>query len=261
MGVRRLSGPRLFLSHSSIDKEFVRWLGEHLTAAGAKVWIDESEIKIGDSLIEKISSGVNDADFLLAILSPTSVQSEWVQRELNIAITQEIQNRRVKVLPIRIGECTPPAFLLDKKYVDFGVAQSPSLDALRSLLDDLGLDGRGEDYMFFRRFVAFDRYNLNSASDRFDVDVISHFRPQEMETILRRLWFFGVKVHGMDIAAQWDDGSWGIVGADWPKSDKLEDWIEFVRSERLSDCALSLSYTVPPHLLKLFGQAADHEDA
>lgn len=104
--------PSVFLSHSSPDKRFVRWLAEHLRTEGAKVWIDESEIKVGDSLIDKISEGIDRCDYLAAVISPSSVDSEWVRRELNIALTQEIKGRRVKVLPLIIGDCEPHCSLL-----------------------------------------------------------------------------------------------------------------------------------------------------
>lgn len=111
--------PSIFLSHSGEDKKFVRGLGKDLQNAGAKVWIDEGEIELGDSLIDKISEGVDEMDYLAVVLSKTSVQSEWVKREVNIALTEEINNKKVKVLPLVIDDCTIPAFLRDKLYADF----------------------------------------------------------------------------------------------------------------------------------------------
>lgn len=45
----------LFLSHTAVDKPFVRRLREDLLAHGVpRVWLDEAEIEIGDSLIKKL---------------------------------------------------------------------------------------------------------------------------------------------------------------------------------------------------------------
>jgi hypothetical protein len=44
----------IFLSHNHADKPFVRRLAQDLQAAGARVWLDEAEMLIGDSLIKKI---------------------------------------------------------------------------------------------------------------------------------------------------------------------------------------------------------------
>jgi hypothetical protein len=111
--------PSIFLSHNHNDKPFVRRLANDLTAKGIKVWIDEAEIKIGDSLIRKISSGIYEMDFLGVVLSPDSVQSRWVQEELEQALHIQISEAYVKVLPILLRDCKMPGFLLDKVYADF----------------------------------------------------------------------------------------------------------------------------------------------
>lgn len=111
--------PSIFLSHNHNDKSFVRRLATDLIAKGIRVWIDEAEIKIGDSLIRKISSGIYEMDFLGAVLSPNSVQSRWVQEELEQALHIQISEAYVKVLPILLRDCERPGFLLDKVYADF----------------------------------------------------------------------------------------------------------------------------------------------
>jgi len=54
---------RLFLSHSSKDKPFVRLFCEDLEAAGFKVWLDEVQLRIGDSLPLEIAEAVDKTDF------------------------------------------------------------------------------------------------------------------------------------------------------------------------------------------------------
>src|SRR5712691_1039626 len=57
--------------------------------------------------------------YLGVVLSPRSVASPWVQREVRAALTEEIQNECVKVLPLLIENCEIPGFLRDKLYADF----------------------------------------------------------------------------------------------------------------------------------------------
>ena len=71
--------PYVFLSQSHANKDFARKLAADLRNAGHSVWIDEAEINIGDSLIGKITSGIDQVDFVCAILSRDSVTSSWVQ--------------------------------------------------------------------------------------------------------------------------------------------------------------------------------------
>lgn len=113
------NSPSVFLSHSHADKTFARRLAEDLRSAGARVWIDEAEIQLGDSLIKKISAAIDEVDYLAVVLSPTSVESEWVRREVEIALNEEIAGQTVKVLPLLLLTCEIPAFLRGRLYADF----------------------------------------------------------------------------------------------------------------------------------------------
>jgi hypothetical protein len=128
----------VFLSHTHADKPFVRRLAADLEAHGVRYWLDEAEIKVGESLIEKIRQGLDEVDFVAAILSPNSTASSWVQRELDVAMNQEIAGRKVKVLPVLYQSCELPGFLLGKFYADFTDDRNyPS--ALKKLIESMGL--------------------------------------------------------------------------------------------------------------------------
>lgn len=131
----------IFLSHSSKDKDFVRSLAEDLTSAGVQVWLDEAELHVGDSLVDKIGRAVNEMDYLGVVLSQSSISSEWVRREVEIALNHEIRGKQVKVLPILKEPCDIPPFLIGKVYADFS---KPELyqPALSKLLHGLGVGGK-----------------------------------------------------------------------------------------------------------------------
>lgn len=128
----------VFISHSWSDKPLARNLAETIRKFAIHVWLDEAEIKIGDSLIEKIRAGIDQVDYVLALLSPQAVVSEWVKRELDIAINDEIEGKRVKVLPILAAQCTLPGFLKGKMYADMSTPKRFK-QALPTLLDRLGV--------------------------------------------------------------------------------------------------------------------------
>jgi len=110
---------RVFLSHSWKDKSFVRTLAKKLKEAGFFVWVDEAEISVGDSLVQKITDGLEESDYVVAIISTNSVKSDWVRKELQLAMYREIAGHRVHVLPVIIDHCDIPYFLRDKLYADF----------------------------------------------------------------------------------------------------------------------------------------------
>ena len=114
----------IFLSHSSKDKSFARRLARDLEARGLRVWIDEAEMLPGDSLIRSQEQAIQSTDYLGVILSPNSVLSEWVQREVEVALVEEIRGRRLKVIPILYGSCEVPGFLATKVWADFSTPRS-----------------------------------------------------------------------------------------------------------------------------------------
>ncbi|AFJ02632.1 TIR domain-containing protein [Methylophaga frappieri] len=128
----------IFLSHTHADKPFVRKLASDLEAHGIRYWLDEAEIKVGESLIEKIRHGLDTVDYVAAILSPNSIASPWVQRELDVAMNQEISGRQVRVLPILYHTCELPGFLLGKFYADFTDEKNYPA-ALKRLVESIGV--------------------------------------------------------------------------------------------------------------------------
>lgn len=136
--------PAVFLSHSARDKAFTRKLAERLVQAGIKVWLDEAEMNIGDSLLMRISAAIENTDFVAVVLSHSSAQSSWVQSELQMAMTRELADSRVRVLPIVIEPCEIPMFLRDKLYADF--SKPDDFDApFARLLRALGVDRKLSD--------------------------------------------------------------------------------------------------------------------
>ncbi len=109
----------IFISYSHQDNEFASELASQLVKHKARVWIDQWEIHVGDSLIDRIKKAIQGASALLVILSSAFVESEWCKKELNSGIIRELEERRVIVLPVLVEDCDIPMFLKEKMYADF----------------------------------------------------------------------------------------------------------------------------------------------
>lgn len=120
----------VFLSHSSKDKPFIRQLAADLANVNILVWLDEQQIKVGDSINDKISQGLAESDYFVIAMSDNSTKSEWVKRELNSALIQEIESKKVKILPIKLSDCDFPPLIKDKKYADFTKSYKSGLNEL-----------------------------------------------------------------------------------------------------------------------------------
>ncbi len=90
----------IFISHATEDKESVAIpLAKELSKYPIKVWIDNQELKIGDSLMAKINEGIAKSRFGVVILSPSFFAKEWTERELDMLFMKSGKNN-VVILPV-----------------------------------------------------------------------------------------------------------------------------------------------------------------
>jgi hypothetical protein len=91
----------VFISHASEDKESVAIpLCELLQRAGLRVWLDVSEIKLGDSIRARIDEGLSRSRFGVVVLSPTFLAKKWTSNELGALFALEDEGQR-RLLPVR----------------------------------------------------------------------------------------------------------------------------------------------------------------
>ncbi|MGB6873636.1 MAG: toll/interleukin-1 receptor domain-containing protein [Dehalococcoidia bacterium] len=110
---------KLFISYSSLDKEIARSIAVDLQANGFDVWLDEWKIKIGECIMRSVEKGIDEADFVILLLSKNSVKSGWVETEWRAAYWDQISDGHIKVLPVLIGNCERPSLVKTIKYADF----------------------------------------------------------------------------------------------------------------------------------------------
>ena len=90
----------VFISHASEDKDaVVRPLATALQNKGIRVWYDEFEMRIGDSLRRKIDQGLANSRFGIVVISSFFVKKGWTNYELDGLMTKAISGQQV-LLPI-----------------------------------------------------------------------------------------------------------------------------------------------------------------
>jgi hypothetical protein len=107
-----MSDPKVFLSHASEDKDrFVRDFARQLRENGVDAWLDQWEMKPGDSLVKKIfEEGLKEARAVIIVLSKVSVEKPWVREELNTSVVNKI-SRGIQLIPVVIDDCEVPESL------------------------------------------------------------------------------------------------------------------------------------------------------
>lgn len=105
---------QVFISYSRKDIKFARRLAGDLEKAGFDVWWDVSDLKGGDDWVRFIPAAIEASQYFVVLLSPNSIQSEWVEKEYSYAI-----RHRKKIVPAMIKQCRVPFALHTINYVDF----------------------------------------------------------------------------------------------------------------------------------------------
>lgn len=90
----------VFISHATEDKgDVVRPLAHALRALELRVWYDEFELRIGDSLRRKIDVGLAKSRFGVVVLSQAFFAKNWPQYELDGLVTREMTGEQI-ILPV-----------------------------------------------------------------------------------------------------------------------------------------------------------------
>jgi hypothetical protein len=94
----------LFISYSTHDQVFAEHLHTDLQAKGVRCWFAPYDMRSGKKVYEQIDEAIRVHDKLLLILSPASMESEWMKTEISKARKREIKEGRRILFPIRL--CT-----------------------------------------------------------------------------------------------------------------------------------------------------------
>jgi 5'-deoxynucleotidase YfbR-like HD superfamily hydrolase len=122
-GVLAGTGMRIFLSHSSEDKGFVRRLDRDLKSLKFQTWVDEQQIALGAPISAAIEKGIAISDVLIVVLTARSIKSRWVNSEVEKKLIDQMNKKRVLVIPLLLETCSIPKILEDRLYADFRRAE------------------------------------------------------------------------------------------------------------------------------------------
>lgn len=98
----------VFISHSSRDGGIAGELRAALVAYGVPVWEDARQLTPGDQLDAAIRQALDEASAVVAILSPRTINSRWVTREIRHALgLQKERGPEYRVIPLMVDGIEP----------------------------------------------------------------------------------------------------------------------------------------------------------
>lgn len=127
----------IFISYSSKDRAQADQLSELLRSAGLSVWIDQEGIDVATSWSREIVQAINDCKAFVVLLSPASLNSHNVMKEVSLA-----SEKRKRILPL---DLEPVALNEDFEYALAGLQRSPmtNIDGIIRALGKLGIEATG----------------------------------------------------------------------------------------------------------------------
>jgi hypothetical protein len=126
-------GRHIFISYRRIktDMDFAYRLAADLRAAGHPVWIDVKGIESGRQWNQDIQRGIDDCYAYVVVISPDSLQSDWVRNEMLYAL----QYKRGHVYPVLFRPVDRlPVELMGIQYTDFRGDYDQAFEGLRAAL-------------------------------------------------------------------------------------------------------------------------------
>jgi hypothetical protein len=108
---------KIFISYSQSDQEEAKRLVAALRATDIVGWLDAADIAAGASIPSAIRNALLQSSAMVVLLSPSALQSNWVQFEIGAA-----EALGKKIIPVIISgglaESGLPEILKDRKVID-----------------------------------------------------------------------------------------------------------------------------------------------
>ncbi|NLX09884.1 MAG: TIR domain-containing protein [Chloroflexi bacterium] len=122
--------PRVFISYSHRDQNFVCQLANDLKRNRIYSWMDQREIGVGSIWSEQVELALDACEIMVVVLSPESAESPNVADEWHYYLDAE-----KTIVPVLYRDCHIPFRLKRIQYVDF--VRHSYEDGLASLIDVL----------------------------------------------------------------------------------------------------------------------------
>ena len=130
---------KVFLSHSTKDKQFVQTLAAELETEKIEPWLCEVDIEFGENFVAKIEEGLREADLTVLFWSPEAGRSDWTRLEWTSVTAREISESRTRLGVVLLRDCAVPELLRVKHRIDARTdpekARHETIDWIKRLRD------------------------------------------------------------------------------------------------------------------------------
>ncbi len=152
-----MSKADFFISYTKTDQEWAKWIAWELKKQGYTFIIQAYDFHPGGNFIQQMRTAIKNSKQTIAVLSSEYLKSQYATAELNEAIARDPLGKKGKLIPIRVGPCSPKDLMRDKVYID--LVNKSQQDARRDLIAGIKASqitikqvGRGIEFKVKPRF-------------------------------------------------------------------------------------------------------------
>jgi TIR domain len=124
---------KTYLSYARPDQDLAKELYDSLQKAGHEVWFDEYELDPGYVWGRRIDKALKTSQAMIVLISPDSMNSKEVRREIGYALVT--QNFAFRVLPVYVKPTDHvPGYLNKLKGVHVGADHGKAIRQVKAAL-------------------------------------------------------------------------------------------------------------------------------
>ncbi len=126
-----MTEPKVFISYSQDDAEWVREFAEALRDQRVDVWFDAWHIHPGDSFSDALEAGLRGSDAIVAVLSAASARRPNTLFELGVALS--MGKRLIPIVPSNLDSSLIPYELRRRRYLLKGAPAEAAREVAEAL--------------------------------------------------------------------------------------------------------------------------------
>ena len=108
----RKGGMQIYISYAKSDEAFARNLSSQLAKRGLSVWSAHEEVLPGDNIWLRTGEALKRSKAMIVLISPDSMRSEHVRREIEYALGDP--NYEGRVFPVQVRPANDIPWILQK---------------------------------------------------------------------------------------------------------------------------------------------------
>jgi tetratricopeptide (TPR) repeat protein len=127
----------VFVSYRSSDRPWAMSLVARLEGAGLRVFIDQKELELGQSLAGQLQSALTRSRAAVVLVSQGWMASPWCQEEAHVLVKRAVEDSSFTLVPLRLDNSDMPALLGSRLYLDFQHSPRAEGEGVERLINTL----------------------------------------------------------------------------------------------------------------------------